>query len=48
MITDLVESGCDDCPEGAEDDPDGWRDIQEANKVDVVVNSIADGWNEKL
>ena len=48
MITDLVQRGSDDCPEGAEDDPDGRRDIHEANIVDVIVNSIEDGWNEKL
>ena len=48
VILYLINSSCDDCSEGAKNDPDGWRDKREANKVDVVVHSIEYGWQEEL
>ena len=42
----LVETGRDDSSEAAENDPDRWRNQDEASKVDVVVHSI-DHWGEE-
>ena len=44
----LVDCCSDDSSEGAEDDPDGGRDIHETNEVDVVINSIENGRDEEL
>ena len=44
----LIDCGSDDSPEGAEDDPDGGRDIHETNEVDVVIHSIENRWDDEL
>ena len=44
----LIDCGSDDSPKGAEDDPDGGRDIHETNEVNVVINSIENRWDDEL
>ena len=44
----LVHRGCDNRPEGTEDEPDGGRDQHEAGEVDVVVDGVEDGGHQEL